>query len=63
MVDTCVRAQIFKNNECIFRKFSGNSKENNIDGLIDNLKVMQQQVNDFLTILVESERLIADKGE
>lgn len=63
MVNKSVRVQVSKNNKYIFNESSKNSNDNNsITELLINLKMMQQQVNDFLTTLVETERNLSDKG-
>lgn len=65
MVDTNIRVQISKNDKCIFNESSKNSNvSNNMAGLITNLKVMQERVNDFLTTLIKTtERNVSDEGE
>ncbi|KAK0182835.1 hypothetical protein PV327_000929 [Microctonus hyperodae] len=63
MVDTNIRVQILKNDRCIFNESSKNSNDtNNIAGLITNLKVMQERVNNFITTLIETtERNVSDE--
>lgn len=63
-MDTGIKVKITSNNECLFDKSidSSNNKNNKISNLAENLKVMQQQVNDFMTTLIESQQ-VSSKGE
>ncbi|XP_044598256.1 uncharacterized protein LOC123274620 isoform X2 [Cotesia glomerata] len=59
-MEPSIKVEVTRNNECIFNNSINISNYHKIDNLVENLKVMQRQVNDFLTTLVEKD---SGKGE
>ncbi|KAG8036499.1 hypothetical protein G9C98_003821, partial [Cotesia typhae] len=59
-MEPSIKVEITRHNECIFNNSINISNYHKIDNLVENLKVMQRQVNDFLTTLVEKD---SGKGE